>query len=145
MRSLIGRNWVLRDGPAALAWLSTAREGNDRNLAVRLTFALWTRKDRESAVAWMRSQTIGEPPAWLEPTYPVYARLIAEEAPLEAIGLAERISDENSREVVVIKVARVWRYLDEAAAEAWLRQSWLSEEARARVRTAVKERPVPNE
>jgi hypothetical protein len=38
----------------------------------------------------------------------------------------------------------VWRYLDEAAAELWLLQSSLSEEAREQVRTPIEEGPRPN-
>ncbi len=49
----------------------------------------------------------------------------------EAIQWAERIEEEEVRETVLVKVARVWRYLDEAAAEEWLLRSSLSEEAQS--------------
>jgi hypothetical protein len=106
---------------------------------VRLTFALWGRRDREAALGWMATQTTGEPEAWLRPIYPVYAKLLAADAPTEAIQWAERIEKAPERELVLIKVARVWRYLDEAAAEAWLLESSLSEEAREKVRAPVGE------
>jgi len=144
MRSLIARTWVLRDGPSAMTWLSSAPEGYDKNLALRITFALWVRMEREAALAWMESQTTGEPEPWLEPLYPVYARSIAGDAPADAIQWAERIEDDSARESVLIRVARVWHHLDEAAAEAWLLESSLSEEAREKVRTAVQGRPEPN-
>jgi hypothetical protein len=144
MRSIIARIWVLRDGPPALAWLSSTRKGHERDLAVRITFALWARTDREAALAWMAAQTTGEPDPWLRPIYPVYARLLSVDAPTDAIKWAERIEHDKEREAVLIKVARVWRYLDEAAAEAWLLQSSLSEEAREKVRVPVKERPRPS-
>jgi hypothetical protein len=140
MRSLIARSWVLDDGPSALAWLSSAPEGYERDLSVRLTFALWGRRDREAALGWMATQTTGEPEPWLRPIYPVYAKLLAADAPTEAIQWAERIEKGPEREVVLIKVARVWRYLDEAAAEAWLLESSLSEEAREKVRAPVGEK-----
>ncbi len=143
MRSLIARNWVLHDGPAALAWLSSARPGNGRDLAVRLTFALWSRTDREAALAWMAAQTSGEPPPWLRPIYPVYAQLLSGDAPLDAIRWAERIEDEVERERVLIGVVRVWRHLDEAAAEKWLLQSSFSEEAREKVRAPGRASPEP--
>ena len=47
------------------------------------------------------------------------------------------IENDPEREVVLIKVARVWRYLDEAAAEDWLLKSSLSEEAREKVRAPI--------
>ena len=123
MRSLIARNWALRDGPAALAWLSTAPEGHEKNLAIRVTFAHWAEMDREAAMAWMASQTAGEPAPWLRPIYPVYARLLSGESPNDAIQWANAIENEREREHVLIGVVRVWRQLDEAAAESWLAQS----------------------
>jgi len=136
MRHLIARNWALYDGPAALAWLSGAPPGYERDLAVRVTFTQWAQTDREAALAWMAGQTAGEPPPWVKAAYPAYARLLSGEQPLEAIKWAEKIEDQNERERVVIGVARVWRSLDEAAAEKWLLQSTLSEEAREKARTA---------
>jgi len=146
MRSLIARRWVVRDGPSALAWLSSRSEGHERNLDVRVAFALWARTDREAALEWMVSQTTGEPEEWLWPIFAVYARLLAENAPTDAIKWATRIENDAERERVLIQVARVWRYLDEAAAERWLLQSSLSPEAQEQVRAPVEEQqpPVPN-
>ncbi len=145
MRSLIARTWVLQDGPAALAWLSGAEEGYDRDLAVRMAFAKWSRMDRQAAMDWMATQTAaGEPEPWLRPTYPVYAKLLAVEAPADAIEWALRIDGEDQRETALIQIARVWRHLDEAAAEAWLLDSPLSEEARAEARSATAPQPEPS-
>ena len=144
MRSLIARSWVLHDGPSALAWLSSAREGTERDLAVRVTFALWTRTDRAAALAWMAAQTTGgEAAPWLRSAYPVYARLLAEDAPADAIAWAERIEDDNTRENTLIQAARAWRQLDEAAAEKWLLESSLSEQAREKVRAPAPATTTP--
>jgi hypothetical protein len=134
LRSIIARRWVRRDGAAALVWLSSAPEGHDKNLAVRGAFALWGQIDREAALDWMAAQTTGEPEAWLRPIFPVYARLLAKVSPADAIEWAERIEGDEEREIVLTEVARAWRQLDEAATEAWLLQSSLSEEAREKVR-----------
>jgi hypothetical protein len=134
MRSLIARNWLRRDGPSAMAWLSSAPESSDRDFAVQLAFALWTRTDREAALAWIKTQTSGEPEPWLQPALPVYAKLLAISAPAEGIVWAERIEDDQKRESVLVEIARVWRHVDEAAAEQWLLESSLSEEAREKVR-----------
>ena len=139
MRSLIARNWVVRDGPPALAWLLSAPEGRERDLALRMTFGRWADTDREAAFDWMADQTTGEPDPWLQPIYPVYARLLSGDEPTEAIKWAQRIEDDKMRENVLVRVARVWRYLDEAAATEWLLQSPLSEEAREQVRAPVEE------
>ena len=82
----------------------------------------------------MAAQTAGEPDPWLRPIFPVYARLLAVDSPADAIEWAERIEADEDREIVLVKVARAWRRVDEAASEAWLQQSSLSEEAREKVR-----------
>jgi hypothetical protein len=137
MRSIIARRWVRSDGAAALEWLSdTAPEGHDKNLAVRASFALWGKVDREATLAWMETQTAGEPEAWLQPAFPVYARLLSADSPADAIKWAERIEGDEEREIVLTEVGRAWRLRDEAATEAWLLQSSLSEEAREKVRAS---------
>ena len=143
MRNLTARQWAYHDAAAALAWLSTAAEGYERNLAVRMTWAQWSRTDREAAVAWAEAQTQGgELPVWVRPIYPVYARVLSAESPIEALRWGSLIENEREREHVLISVARVWRTTDEAAVEDWLRQSALSEQAREKVRAPL-EKPPP--
>ncbi len=134
LRSLIGRRWAIVDGPAALAWLSTAPEGHDRNLAVRIAFALWVQHEREQALGWMAEQTSGEVAPWLRSAIPVYAKTLAVDSPHEALAWVEQIEDESDRGEVLIQVLRIWRKHDQAAAEAWLAESPLTEEDRQRVR-----------
>ncbi len=134
LRSILARRWVRVDGAAALAWLSSAPAGFETDLAVRGAFAVWAQVDPEAALGWAASQTTGEPDLWLLPIFPVYARLLAEDSPAEAIEWAERIRDDEEREIVLSDVARTWRQRDAAAAEAWLLQSPLSEEAREKAR-----------
>jgi hypothetical protein len=139
MRSLISRNWSYIDGPASMAWLSTAPPGNERDLAVRLTYALWSRNDPEAAAAWLvASEGAGEPPPWIQPTYPIYARLLSGEKPLEALRWAARISNAKLREHVTIGVLRVWRTMDEPAAEKWMAEAAMSPDAVEKVRTPKK-------
>ncbi|MBW2398769.1 MAG: hypothetical protein JRG80_05800 [Deltaproteobacteria bacterium] len=142
LRSILARDWVLKDGAAALDWLSKAPEDHETDIAVRLTFDLWGRTDREAALAWMASQTTGEPAAWLRPIFPAYAELLAPDRPAEAIRWAERIESDEDREIVLSNVVSAWRQVDEAAAEAWLVESPLSEAAKARARTP--RRKLPN-
>jgi hypothetical protein len=135
LRSLVARNWALRDGPAALTWLSGTQAGHEKELAIRLTFGFWADRDREAALRWMAEQTADEPAPWLAPTYPIYARLLSGEDPATAIEWAGRIEDDATRKHVLVRVARVWRHLDEAAAEEWLLQSPLSEAERESARS----------
>jgi hypothetical protein len=135
LRNILAGRWVLNDGAGALEWLSTAPDGPEKDLAIRASFATWGRADREAALAWMADQTAdGKLAAWLKPVLPVYARLLAERSPTEAIEWAQRIEREREREITLIKIARRWRESDETAAEAWLEASPLSEEAREKVR-----------
>jgi hypothetical protein len=131
LRSIIARRWVRDDGAAALLWLAEeSPEGHAKDLAVRASFALWGQLDREAVLAWMETQTsAGEPEAWLRPVYPVYARLLGEDAPADAIEWAERIEGEEEREIVLAEIVQKWREIDGDAAEAWLLQSSRSEEA----------------
>lgn len=134
MRSLISRNWVLSDGPAAMRWLSTAHPGNERDYAVRLTYALWSRQDREGAKEWMAAaEGAGEPPPWLAPGFAVYAKLLSGEDPVEALQWAGRVENKQEREQVTVGILRVWRVKDEQAVKNWVLQSSLPENAREKV------------
>jgi hypothetical protein len=137
LRNSISRRWVRTGGgAAALAWLASAPEGYDKDFAVRVTFVEWTEVHREAAMAWMAAQTPDEPDPRLQPILPVYVKLLAKDSPADAIGWAERIEHEKKRRFALINAARAWRELDEAASEAWLQQSSLSEEDREKVRAA---------
>jgi hypothetical protein len=143
LRSIIARRWALYDGAAALAWLKIAPESHERKVAVRLVFSIGGNQELDAALAWMAAQPRGEDgdlEPWIRPAIPVYARLLARSAPLEAIAWAERIEDEEEREIVLVDVVRIWRNADVDAAEAWLGQSSLSEEAREKAR---KPKPLP--
>jgi hypothetical protein len=142
LRSIIARRWALNDGAAALAWLSSAPEGPGKDFDVRVVYEDWALADREAALDWMATQTTGELDSWLQPTLPVYARLLAADSPTTAIEWAERIEHDNKRRYTLIDVARTWRAVDEAAAEAWLLESSLSEEDRERVRAPEWDRRI---
>jgi hypothetical protein len=135
LRNSISRRWVRTGGgAAALAWLSSAPAGWEKDFDVRVTFAEWAQVDREAAMAWMAAQPTDEPNPLLQPILPVYAKLLAEDSPADAIGWAEQIEHDKKRRFALIHVARAWRQVDEAATEAWLLQSSLSEEDREKVR-----------
>jgi hypothetical protein len=137
LRSIIARRWVLTDGAAALAFLERSPDSHERRVAVRAVYSIWAQRRREEALAWMAANGLGpdgEPVSWIAPAIPVQARLLSGESPEEAISWAERIDDEEAREIALIDIARRWRSDDEAAAEAWLAQSDLSEEAREQAR-----------
>jgi hypothetical protein len=134
LRGIIARRWARRDGAAALAWLATAPESPETDFEVRVVFADWAKADREAALAWMATQTTGELEPWHQPILPVYAPLLAADSPAAGIKWAERIEHADKRRWTLIEIARAWREVDEAASEAWMLQSSLSEEDQERIR-----------
>jgi hypothetical protein len=134
LRGSVVQGWMQSDPPAALKWISDAPEGHERGFALRVAHASWLRADRDAAMQWIAEQTPDGPSTALAPTYPNYAPALAEESPARAIPFAELIEDEVGRENLLVEIATVWRAQDEAACEAWLEQSPLSEEARQNVR-----------
>lgn len=129
LRNRIATRWAREGAPIGpLEWLESGPEGQERNLAVRLTYAVWGRMDPDAAIRWMNEKTAGEPPAWVRPAWPIYARLLAVDSPAEGLAWAARLDTEKERDVVTLEIAHAWRKKDEAAAEAWLRQSSLPPE-----------------
>ncbi len=151
LRHLIALSWSRRrDGAGALEWLSRLPDGRERNAALRNAFSTWAQLHPEEAAAWMEARVLGreaqaELEPWLQVLVPTYALILMRQEPSAAITWAERVVDDEERERTLIRVARVWRFEDEAAAEAWLSRSELSEEARgyARQLPPIADRPLP--
>jgi hypothetical protein len=147
VRGIIAMRWAqLGGGRAVMEWLASAPESSDRNDALPLIFAEWARLERDEASAWIAARAAAaDPEPWLPLLYSTQALSVMVHAPQEGIAWAQRIEDEAIRERMLIRVARAWRFQDEAAAEAWLAESPLSEEARERARLLppVQDRPKP--
>jgi hypothetical protein len=137
-------------GGAILEWMSRMpredpKQDEQRRVALRTTFATWVHRDRDAAVDWMEA-TIArdDAPDWIPILYPRYVLQIAPELPREAMVWAERIEEEDRREAAMILVAQLWRGVDEDAAEAWLEEASLSDEAREKARSPLPDRPGNN-
>ena len=129
-------------GGDVVEWVARVPDGDEelqranKKHSLWVAYATWAYRERESALDWM-AQKIAEaeePEPWLRQLYGEYARQLAEDSPEEAIQWAERVEDETDRERTLIRIARFWRTQDEEAAEAWLSQSSLSEQAREQAR-----------
>lgn len=139
LRVRIADRWAHDDAAAALTWLADAPDSQDTHLAVRIAFANWLSKDRQPALQWMKEQlerhANGEPPAWIEPALPVYARWLAADSPVAALEVAARLKDRHESNVVMVELAHQWYHeRDKEAAEAWLKTSPLNEALREMVR-----------
>jgi hypothetical protein len=135
LRDRIASRWSEKDGAAAMEWLAKAPKSEDRDTAIRFTFATWSRRENERAIAWMKEKLAAKPePEWIQPTLPVFARVLGRTDPAGAIEVASRLTGPLEREQITVEILRGWRQRDEAAAEAWLAKSSLSENLLTRVR-----------
>lgn len=124
--------WGKRDGLAAMRWVRAHPDEASHELAVREAFRTWLGSDRERAVAWIESETLT---AFHDPAIVFYAKDLEGRAPEEAIGWCERVSDSDERLRCLKRAATKWYQGDAVAAETWLQQSPLDEDARRAART----------
>jgi len=132
---------ALRDGPAAMQWVSGLPSEESLELVIREAFLTWYRMDRESAAAWLESETLT---AFHQPAIEYYANALSKRRePEEAIVWCERILDPERQLSCLKPAAAKWFQRDPVAAETWLQQSSLDEEARGAARTPPKKKRPP--
>lgn len=136
--SIVAKYWGRRNGEAALNWLGEQPAGELRDQAVREAFGEWSKTDPLTARDWLVEE---KPAALRDPALEFKANRIVDLEPERALGFCERIEDAGRRRSCLESTAKIWYAKDAVAAETWLQQSSLDEEARSRVR----ERPTPKE
>ncbi len=136
MRQVIVTTWLNsgRDGRSMVEWVSRAPETPSNDQTLVAAYGIWAKRDREAALDWMRQQQSAGPQPWVRKLYGPFARHLAATSPAEAIEWAGRVELDSEREALLIEIAHGWRRQDEAAAEAWLAGSPLSESAREMAR-----------
>jgi len=139
VRQLIAQRWASHDGRAALEWVASQEPGRVRDQAVKFVFRGWWRGDPEDFETWIAEMSRDGIEPWLQPLLENYAGAVARRSPEEAMQWAALIDDEATRERTMVNAARLWLVRDEAGANAWLEQSPLSEDARARAHAAAEE------
>lgn len=133
---IVADRWGRMDGAAALAWLGEQPAGDPRDQAVRNAFQGWSAVDRPAAKAWLDSVS---PTTFHGPALEAWAGQLVAREPVDALGWCARIVEPERRQRCLESSARSWYATDAVAAEAWLQQSELDEEARERVRTRVRQ------
>ncbi len=128
---IVAEQWGMKDGRAALEWVRNHPDEDLQHRAAREAFRTWLEADRPSAAAWLESEQLTP---FHEPAVILYAKNLASRAPEEAIVWCERIFDEQRRLACLEQAANRWYQRDAVAAETWLQQSPLDEEARRKVR-----------
>jgi hypothetical protein len=122
-----------RDGPAAMDWLAGYPAGKVRDQAVREAFGKWSGVDALGAEAWLDAVSRT---ALHDPALEVRAEQLAGRRPEDALGWCLRIQDPARQQSCLESRAQSWYARNAVAAEVWLQQSPLDEEARRRVRRA---------
>ncbi len=139
LRIKLVNKWLTLDpdsAPELIEELAREPERKDAANAMRHGLVTWARYDREAAMAWMAEKTSAEPPEpWVPLLYANYAELVAEDSPEEAMKWALLVENEPSRKGIVVRVGRIWRARDEAAAEAWLEEAAIPEDMKRKIRT----------
>jgi len=138
---LIVREWAGSDGPAAMEWLLTRPDGMDTQVAVRAAYRAFMIADAEAALAWMEGTTEGQRhDNRLQGAVGMYVNKRSWEPGRAdtSIEWAGYLKNEAERELALISIVRRWRDRDEEAAEAWLADSPLPEEARQRAREPLR-------
>jgi hypothetical protein len=146
---IVAGRWGSRDGPAAMQWVRDHPAVERLGPAVREGFRTWLESDREGAIAWLESETLT---AFHDFAILFYAKDLGDRTPEEAIAWCERISDSEQQLRCFNRSAHKWYQRDPVAAETWLQQSPLDEEARSDARLPPKKlrdkmrtrRPGPN-
>ncbi len=128
---IVAKHWSRQDGAAAMAWLSEQPAGELRDQAVREAFGQWSRADPLRARAWLVAE---KPTALRDPAIEFKAQRIVDYEPERALGWCERIQDTARQQSCLESTAKSWYAQDAVAAETWLQQSSLDDEARSRVR-----------
>jgi len=140
---IVAGRWGERNGRAAMQWVRAHPDEELRELAVREAFRTWLQADRADAVAWLEAETLT---AFHEPAISFYAKDLGDRTPEQAIRWCERILDAERRLRCLEPAAAKWYQRDAVAAETWLQQSPLDEDARRTARTppAVRKQQMRN-
>ena len=139
LRDRIASRWADKDGPAAIEWVAKAPQSEERDVALRYTYAVWSRRVPNEALPWMKKKLEASPQdPWLEPILPIYARVLGKTVDLEqGLAVADKLAGPLERESIMVEILRYWRQKgpkEEAVAEAWLEKNKPSKEFLDRVR-----------
>jgi len=132
---IVAKHWSRQDGAAAMAWLGEQPAGELSDQIVREAFGQWSRAEPRNARAWLAAE---DQTALHDPALELKAKRTVVHEPVRALGGCERIQDTARQQSCLESTANSWYAQDAVAAETWLQQSSLDEEARSRVRKTPK-------
>ncbi len=133
----VARRWVHSDPAAALDWARNLPEGGARDQAISTAFVQWEKSHPAAAEHWL--EQAGQSPELDSPRFALLRRR-ATTSPLDALALADRISDRVMKERGQVLALGQWFKSDPEAAMRWLDTNAVSNEVRAQVRPGRKAR-----
>jgi len=137
----VAKHWSRRDGVAAMAWLGEQPAGELRDKAVREAFIGWSKTNPHGLLAWLNAEELTP---LHDPAFAIKAARLATLEPVMALSWCERIQEPAVQQSCLESRAHTWYGQDAVAAETWLQQSSLDDEARRRVRkTLVRQEQEP--
>ena len=141
MAGLIVGEWAKEDGAAAMDWVLTRPDGPDTRVAIRSAYRAFMLADADAALAWMEATAEEQRhDDLLQGAVAMYVTMRSWQPGQAGVAIewAGYLKEEAARERALISTVRRWRERDEAAAEAWLADSPLSEEAREKAREPLR-------
>jgi hypothetical protein len=140
---VVVRHWAQRDAKAALDWSRDLANEEDRDRGVANAFREWVKAEPREAKDWLRTNT---PAPDLDSAVRVVVQQTSPKSMERAMEWAERTADPDKREKGVTELALRWRRQDQEAADAWLAEAEISDEARQKIteaRKPARARPGP--
>jgi hypothetical protein len=136
MPHMIAAQWARKSGEDAMDFIASRPFTISVQTGSRAAYRQFMIADSDRALAWMESTTEEQRRGrQLEGPVAMYVnKTSALKNPLVAIEWVDYIQDEEVREMSYISVLRRWIRTDETAAEAWMAQSSMSEEAKLKAR-----------
>jgi hypothetical protein len=124
--------WAEHDPKAAMDWMFVQDPTDVENQAtIRAVYRRFQMADFSAAVAWMDATTEDDRRSpLLQGPVGMYINRHTVLDPMKSIAWTDYLMDESERELTLITIARRWLRRDPDAAEAWLVESSLSEEAK---------------
>jgi hypothetical protein len=120
----------MSDPQNAAAWVSSFPAGNTRDSAISSIMSSWANSDPKTAADWLNSLPADK---GQDRAAQNFVNQISWEYPDIAATLVSKISEETQRDFAIENVARQWLQIDRKSAEAWLNQTSLPDDRKARL------------
>ncbi len=126
----IAWQWAGEDPQATSKWAASLPEGASRERAFENLVNRWSQNDPYATGAWLGTLPAGQS---RDTAVAAYTRRVASTDPLTAAQWAETIGNDSMRNSQIESIAAAWLKTDANRATAWIANSSLSEDVKARL------------